>query len=64
MPNHDFYKPSVCGALDDKLQVIICKNPITQEVESIRFDPKYTRQVALDLLDMADELEKPRDGKA
>ena len=37
---------------------VVAKNPEDGAMGSVRFDPKYTHQLALDLLDMAEHVEE------
>lgn len=55
--DYDPYKPMVAAQLNDGLIIIVAKSAITGKTESVRFDPKYVRQLALDVLDMADSIE-------
>lgn len=55
--DYDRDKPMVSAQLSDGIIIIVARNAITGKTESVRFHPKYTRQLALDILDMADSIE-------
>jgi hypothetical protein len=62
MTEYDPNKPKVFGIPAKGLVGVVAKDPTLERTMSIRFDPKYVHQLALDLLDMAEHVEEKTDG--